>query len=349
MTKSTQVQNEIESQPDAWQGILLQYLRKQLLYNKQITKVASGEMVFTGCGTTYALALSAANLFSHFGFSARAYPASEVKFYPENTLPAGSALFALSRSGETSETLWAVESYRKKNPAGIVFTLTTQPASTLANRSDIVFDLSLLKEESIAETRSFTGMLYFLQLLRAGAQKDKNSITDLSTLPGHLARLMEVFSDWGHRVLAEKSIDYFVFLGEGMAYGLACESMFKMHELTTCWSQAFHPLEFRHGPQAVVGPSTLVVGFLSDRLQKHELKQLEELGFLGAKTVAVIDHISGEIPGHIDQLFELQTDLDEWHRGGLYLPFVHWLGLEKASLLGINPDQPKNLKAFTCL
>ena len=102
----------------------------------------SGEVLLTGCGATYALALTAASLYRRLGYKAAAIPASEVYFFPEVIPISSKTLIAFSRSGETSETLKAVEQFRKQRPAGKVIAITADLHSSLALSADLILDSS---------------------------------------------------------------------------------------------------------------------------------------------------------------------------------------------------------------
>ena len=78
-----------------------------------------------------------------------------------------------------------------------------------------------------------------------------------------------------HDLGANLALDRFYFLGSGIRYGLACEANLKMKEMTLTHSEAFHFLEFRHGPMSMVNSETAVIGLLSDANRVHEMAVLE--------------------------------------------------------------------------
>ena len=102
---------EIMSQPDAWRETLA-YLAAHTEKIAGLEPQTFDEVIFTGCGSTYYLALAAAALVQELtGVRAKALPASEVWLYPASAYRAGAKtlLIAVSRSGTTTETLRAVE------------------------------------------------------------------------------------------------------------------------------------------------------------------------------------------------------------------------------------------------
>ena len=101
----------INTQSNSLQSVLSVFFKLSArLEQKELLKWIKGGAIFTGCGTTYALSSSAAVIFNQNGFSSNAIPASEISFHPESIPQKFSTLIAFSRSGETSEILWAVES-----------------------------------------------------------------------------------------------------------------------------------------------------------------------------------------------------------------------------------------------
>jgi glucosamine--fructose-6-phosphate aminotransferase (isomerizing) len=160
---------------------------------------------------------------------------------------------------------------------------------------------------------------------------------------------MPTFVEVAEQVARDEAIARFFFLGSGPLYGIAAEGMFKIKEYAGEWAEAFHPLEFRHGPRAAANSQALVVALLSDRQAVAELRVLKDMKEQGARTMAILDRRSTlEVDG-IDQIVELDSGLDEWERGALALPLLQLIGLLQASKAGMDPDHPASLRAVTQL
>ena len=148
---------EIMSQPEAWTQAL-ETLRAHSSDIEAVNPHDFDQVIFTGCGSTYYLALAAAALFQELdGVYARGLPASEIWLYPQGAYSAKrkTLLVAVSRSGTTTETVRAVESFRK-NANGTVVTLTCYPQSTPARLGDVNLVLESGQEQSVAQTRAFS-------------------------------------------------------------------------------------------------------------------------------------------------------------------------------------------------
>ena len=121
--------------------------------------------------------------------------------------------------------------------------------------------------------------------------------------------------------------------------------MLKTKEMTRSWAEAFHPLEFRHGPMSVVDDNTLMVCLVSDSEQVAEARVVRDMQKLGARILVLTDDASRMDWSGIEYVVELRSGLNEWERGALYLPFIHWMDYYRTLAKGLDPDQPTNLTA----
>lgn len=139
-------------------------------------------------------------------------------------------LVAISRSGMTSETLWAVKAFRKQSPDGKVCAITTRTDSILAGLADIVLDASPAQEQSIGETRSFTAMLLLAQHFAAHKQEDQAFSVGVQTGPETLKAGMPAFFGLARKIAYILPVNHFFFLGVGWLYVIAYEAAFKIKE-----------------------------------------------------------------------------------------------------------------------
>jgi glucosamine--fructose-6-phosphate aminotransferase (isomerizing) len=135
----------------------------------------------------------------------------------------------------------------------------------------------------------------------------------------------------------------FVFIGQGPFYGLACESMLKIKEMALFASEAYHSLEFRHGPISMADSSMLVTCFLSERGRQEELNLLGEVRALGARTLVVCEKADTGIRAVSDHILDLDSGLPEFHRLVLGLPVTQLMAYHAARKKGLDPDHPRNL------
>lgn len=332
---------EIYTQPEAWHGVL-QMLNSQTA--DLHTFLADGnfdQVVFTGCGSTYYLSVAAAAATQRVaGLRSVGLPASEIWRNPDALPPARRTLLvAVSRSGETTETLRACARFRQLN-SGPIVTLCCHPESSLSQLGEINLAFPSIQEKSVAQTRAFSG-LYLAALALAGSFHLINPLwPNLLQLPALLQQLLDIHTGYLERLGRDLSIDRFYFLGSGLRYGLACELSLKMKEMTLSHSEPFYAMEFRHGPKSMITPSTLVVALIADERREDDHAVATEMKALGARTLTL-----GDKRCEID----FKLDLDEVTRSVLYLPFGQIVALNRSLAKGLNPDQPENLDPVVLL
>ena len=343
---SNHTYQEIMSQPECWHEALQRFEAAKeelaaLWQREQIERV-----IFTGCGSTYYLSLMGARLFQRLtAVPAQAYPASELALFPDSAYLKAqrTLLVAVSRSGSTTETVDALNLFKKLN-IGPTITLGCYRESPLANQADVALIVDSARETSVAQTRSFSSMAVLAQCL-AHYLSPQRSIERLLPLPGACQRLLATYQGLVQTLAEDSTIERFFFLGTDVLYGLACEAMLKMKEMSLSYSEAFHTLELRHGPMSMVNPSTLVIGLLSDSALSHEQAVLKQMRRQGARTLSISEDGLAEAQFHI----ALQSGIPETARAILYLPVLQLLAYYRALRNGQNPDQPANLEAVVTL
>ena len=329
--------DEILSQTEAWEQAL------------QVTPLAVlppasdfQQVVFTGCGSTYYLSLSAAALYQELtGRPARAVPAGELLLNPQIVMPASGPrqlLVAISRSGTTTETVKAVEKF-KASRVGQVIVISNYDTA-LAHLADVAIIIPKGSEESVAQTRSFASMYVAAVALCARMAGRPDLVNSMSALPEAGRRLLRNCGPVVQGIGANLSFDRIYFLGSGIRHGLACEANLKMKEMTLTHSEPFHFLEFRHGPMSMAGPSAVVVGLLSEKNLAHELAVLNDVKGLGASIITLAES---------DADIAFQSGIPESVRGVLYLPALQLMALHRSVAKGLNPDRPQNLTAVVHL
>lgn len=334
---------EIMSQQVLWSEAIKVFQKNADAIKTLYANQAYDCILLTGCGSTYYLALAGAALIQQFaGIPAQAYPASEIALFPKRVFVPGRKylLAAISRSGETTETLAAVRSFREQTQNPVV-AVTCASESALATRADLTFAVDAVQEQSVAQTRSFNSMLIIVQALAAwlGGAADLDALNSLEpALAGVFASHHALMRQLGE----DPQIERFYFLGSGALYGIASEAMLKMKEMSLSYSEAFHFLEFRHGPMSMVNDRTLVVGLLSDEAREQELSVLHDMQRHGAAILAISEDDAADsvMPFHN---VSLKSGLPNWARPVLYLPLLQLMAYYHALARNQNPDKPANL------
>lgn len=334
---------EILSQPDVWVEALAAFDPEEPQPQSLLAAGASDQVIVIGCGSTYYLALTAARLLRKSGLDALACPASELLLHPRSICLPGRRylLLSVSRSGSTTETVRAQEQFKAK-AGGPAIAVTCDSGSQLAANADFVIAIDEAQEKSVAQTRSFSSMAVALQ--QVAASLGARNLTASKRLPKVCQELLGENADLAQSLGTNGVISKFFFLGSGALYGIACEAMLKMKEMSLSYSEAYHTLEFRHGPMSMVGEDSLVIGLISPDAARQENRVLREMAEMGATVLAI-----GQEPGPHQHQVVLPADLPAWCTPVLYLPVLQLLAYQRAIFNSCDPDNPQQLTAVVSL
>ncbi len=334
-------QAEILSQPETWQANLQELAGKDLAALPQAREYA--RVIFTGCGSTHYLSMWAACLLTELGHvHALALPASELWQSPHIWLEdkPETLLVAVSRSGETTETLMAAEQFLKRG-RGACLAVTTRPGSTLAEMATQALVVPAGQERSVAQTRSFSSMMLAVLTLLTGAVPAGLPEAIYTAGEGLLPACRELSQVIGQ----DAALDRFFFLGSGRFFGLASEVMLKMKEMSLSYSEAYPFMEFRHGPMSMVNEGSLVVGLTEPCKAHFEAPLLADMRALGARVLALGQGLDAEVQETAQHCLDLPKAVPAPWSDVLYLPLLQLIAFERARLKGLDPDAPRNLSA----
>ncbi len=343
------VYQEIASQPQVWGQTLRRLQAERNGLGDLLFSQCWDSVFFTGAGSTHYLSLAAAALYQQVtGTRTRGLAASELALFPGAAYPDIARqqvlLVPVSRSGETTETIWAVDQQLARHLP--VLAITCNGDSALAGRAQAVFVAQEAREEAVPQTRAFTSMYLVTQFLAGMASGDGGYMDSLQQLPSLaqavLDRSLQATDPVTHSHWARV-----IFLGSGPYYGLACEGMLKLKEMALAWSEAYSFLEFRHGPISLVDDGTLVVGLLSDTAQDAERSVLAGVRELGAHTLTISE--TAAAAEGADYALALASGLPELARGALYVLPLQILAYEHARFRGLDPDRPRHLEQVVML
>jgi glucosamine--fructose-6-phosphate aminotransferase (isomerizing) len=165
----------------------------------------------------------------------------------------------------------------------------------------------------------------------------------LALLGENAALILNNYSELARTLGMDQRIERFFFLGSGPLYGIACEAMLKMKEMSLSYSEAYHVLEFRHGPMSMVNDRALVVGLLSDEAYAQEAAVLREMRGRGAQILAMGVHDNRAEWDSDVHVVNLDSVLPRWARPVTYLPVLQLMAYYRALANGQDPDRPANL------
>ncbi|UPH72228.1 SIS domain-containing protein [Abyssibius alkaniclasticus] len=324
---------ELISQPDAWKALLGRLESGALALPFAVEDF--DEFILLGSGTSYYLALSVADWMRRRGLNARAIPSCEVLLDEYETRPSAARRLAIgfSRSGYSSELILA---NRALKAAGFrLLGISCTEESDLLNEADHGLLISEGYEDGLVMLRSFSTMLITAQYL-FGTAKDRKALVKLPAS----GRAALAFEGPLSALANARPYDRFVFLASGPSHPLALEAALKIQEMAIATSEAYHSLDYRHGPKACADENTAVVLFaLSER--DHGLALARDIKALGA-SVIVIGHDAAAY-ADIAELACPVSDMDDATGAAAVLLPAQIFAYATALRRDQNPDAPVNL------
>jgi glucosamine--fructose-6-phosphate aminotransferase (isomerizing) len=243
-------------------------------FKQPLPEVPGKTVVVVGCGTSYFLAQSISVAFNQNGRNAIAVPGAEWARRMGDYLADRSdvCVIGLSRSGTTTETIQAVEASRKAGMTTIG--ISCEPGTALLDAADTPVYIPTHADEGIVMTVSASLML-IAGLRMAGIElgSAQDAIIALQAAEAAVPLL--------------QGRTHFVYLGAGALYGMATEGCLKLQEMSITYSQAFHPLEYRHGPISLIDEKSLVVILYSAETAQEEAQVAIDVQAKGARVIGL--------------------------------------------------------------
>ncbi len=347
---------EIHDQPSSIRNTL----RVQDQYLELMTTFLdrAKEVFLVACGTSYHTSLAASYMFSKLAFlSTHPVAASEFIEQQGKSINIDSTILAISQSGETADTLAAVEHARLH--AATILALTNVIGSTLTRVSRVYICQQSGPEVGVAATKTFTAQLCVLaQLaLRLAKKRGKISHTEMERLEEKMEQIPDavesILQTQEERIkkIARKYRDkkFFLFSGRGISLATALEGTLKLLETNYIPSMTFPAGEKEHGPIGLVEQGFPVV-FICPRDETHEkiVDDIKELKDRGASIIAIVEEGDEEIKALADDHIEIVKGMPEILSPIMYVTplqlFAYYMAVER----GLDPDRPRHLtKAVT--
>ncbi|WP_458743593.1 glutamine--fructose-6-phosphate transaminase (isomerizing) [Candidatus Nitrosocosmicus sp. T] len=300
----------------------------------------ASNIYITGSGTSYNSGLLGKQLLSKFAkIKTEVIMSSEFQ-YSSDYLEPGSAVIAISQSGETADVLHSVKK-AKENGAKIL-SIVNVPTSSLARMSDSILAINCGPEIGVAATKSFMGQLMIIYkivniLSRGQMPFDEINQKNLLVMVKKVLGLDSVIQNLVSSL--DKNIKDIYILGRSIHYPIALEGALKIKELAYIHAEGIAAGELKHGPLALIDKESIVVVLNpTDETYQDVISSSNEIKSRGAHIIG----ISNKNADIYDQFVEL-PDVDNY----LYpimeiIPLQlmsYYLALEKQ----VDPDYPRNL------
>jgi glucosamine--fructose-6-phosphate aminotransferase (isomerizing) len=311
------------------------------------------EVFLVACGTSYHACLAASYMFSKLAFLAT-YPVIASEFIEQHgkSVNIDSTILAVSQSGETADTLAAVNAARQR--AATILGLTNVIGSTLTRVSRVYISQQSGPEIGVAATKTFTSQLSVLaQLaLRLAKKRGKISQDEMDFIEAKLKKLPDivetVIATQEEKVkgIAKKYKDakVFFFLGRGISTATAYEGRLKLMEIAYIPAIAFPAGESKHGPISLIEEGLPVV-FICPKDDTHKtiIGNIMEMKARGASIIAVIEEGDEEVKGLADDYVEVPKGIPDVLSPIPFVVPLQLLAYYMAVERGYDPDKPRNL------
>ena len=301
------------------------------------------------CGTSLHAGRVAANWLSAIAeLPCQIDYASEYR-YRNPHVDENSILITISQSGETADTLAALNYAKEKNYLATVG-ICNVPTSTLARESDFVLFTNAGPEIGVASTKAFTTQLAALMLLTLSLAKARNLnpklrqrvVTALRALPEIITQTLELKDSIIEMAPAIANKDNALFLGRGIFYPVAKEGALKLKEISYIHAEAYPAGELKHGPLALIDEKMPVIALAPEsEIAEKLVSNLEEVKARGG-TLYVFSDPSVSIDVKSGSLVPMPK-CDFLLTPIIYTIPLQILSYEVALLRGTDIDQPRNL------
>ncbi|MFL2549970.1 MAG: glutamine--fructose-6-phosphate transaminase (isomerizing) [Arenicellales bacterium] len=349
------MQKEIHEQPravaDTLEGRLLgdQVLEESFGSCAQEIFDATRQVQIIACGTSYHAGLVAQHWLEYVGIPCEVEVASEYR-YRRHPAREGTLVVTISQSGETADTLAALEEAVRQGIAGSLV-ICNVPESSLVRESDLAFMTHCGPEVGVASTKTFvsamTGLLLLALVLsrRQGfdAGFESHVVQQIRTLPTALESVLgmeNAIADVA-KVFGDK--EHALFLGRGAHFPIAMEGALKLKEISYIHAEAYPAGELKHGPLALVDEKMPVVAVAPNDLLIEKLKSnLEEVRARGGRLFLFADSGSGFVESEDVRILQV-APVDSAIAPIIYTVPLQLLSYHVALIKGTDVDKPRNL------
>jgi len=312
--------------------------------------VNAPRIIMVACGTSWHAGLVAEYVFEELcRIPVEVEYASEFR-YRNPVIHHGDVIVAISQSGETADTLVAIE--RAKEQGATIFGIVNAVGSSIARQSHAGAYTHSGPEIGVASTKAFTGQLAVLTMMALKIAAAKGTIdvkryqhlcAELAAIPEKVAAILQK-TDLIKKI-ADKYKDArdFLYLGRGYNFPVALEGALKLKEISYIHAEGYPAAEMKHGPIALVDDRLPVV-FVATRDSYHEkiVSNIQEIKARKGLVLAITSENDEVIPTMADDVFSV-PEADEIVAPLLSVVPLQLLSYYVGVAKGFDVDKPRNL------
>ena len=310
----------------------------------------ANRIMIVACGTSWHAGLVAEYIIEELcRIPVEVEYASEFR-YRNPIVNKGDVIIAISQSGETADTLVALE--KAKENGAFIFGIVNAVGSSIARISDAGAYTHAGPEIGVASTKAFTGQLAVLMMVALKIAKQKGTISEerynnllleLEEIPEKVEAILKNAD--AIKAIADKYKDAsdFLFLGRGYNFPVALEGALKLKEISYIHAEGYPAAEMKHGPIALVDENLPVV-FIATKDPYHEkiVSNMQEIKARKGKIISVVTDGDTVSPGLSNDSFAIPT-VDELIAPILTVIPLQLLSYYVGTAKGIDVDKPRNL------
>ena len=309
------------------------------------------KLSIVACGTSSYAAMVAKNWFEKYSnIPTEVDIASEYR-YRSHAHTDNEAVIVISQSGETADTLAALNNAKKRNLKTLAIVNVLE--SSIARIADATVLTLAGPEIGVASTKAFTTQLATLACLTLYASECRKTlpkemiiklVEDLIELPALTAEVLTIDNSLNKIAQQLKNVRDVLYVGRGLSFPIALEGALKLKEISYIHAEAYAAGELKHGPIALVDDGVPVVALApSDELFSKTASNIEEVAARGAKIILISDKEGIKKLSNIANITLEIPKSNEFILPILYSIPVQMLAYHTAVIKGTDVDQPRNL------
>ncbi|MCB0738240.1 MAG: glutamine--fructose-6-phosphate transaminase (isomerizing), partial [Bacteroidetes bacterium] len=348
---------EIHEQPRA----IYDTFRGRLLTEEGIIKMAglddnlakfimAQRIVIIACGTSWHAGLVGEYLIEELArLPVEVEYASEFR-YRNPIIRETDIVIPISQSGETADTLAAIELAKKKG--AFIFGICNVAGSSIPRASHAGAYTHAGPEIGVASTKAFTTQLTILTMISAFLGYKRGTINhgrfmeilyNLDRLPSKIEQTLKLEEAVKYIAEEYKDAQNFLYLGRGLNFPVALEGALKLKEISYIHAEGYPAAEMKHGPIALIDENMPVVVIATNhRHYDKVLSNIQEVKARKGKVIAVVNKSESEISELADHIIEI-PEVDEMVSPIIASIPLQFLAYHIAVMRGCDVDQPRNL------
>ncbi len=312
--------------------------------------VNAKRIIMTACGTSWHAGLVGEYLIEDLArIPVEVDYASEFR-YRNPILDENDVVLAISQSGETADTLAAIELAKAKGAT--ILGICNVVGSSIPRTTHAGIYTHAGPEIGVASTKAFTAQVTVLALLALSLANENGSISEsrylqlineLDAIPGKIKRLLENNEHIKEIAYTFKDISNFLYLGRGYNFPVALEGALKLKEISYIHAEGYPAAEMKHGPIALIDEAMPVV-FLATNLSAYDkiISNIQEVKARKGRVIAIVTEGDEVIKNLAEFVIEI-PETEEPLTPILSVVPLQLLAYHIAVMRGCNIDQPRNL------